>query len=152
MYIEAIIERLNNPNLQQTTNQGRIVLDGTIGEYLEHYDNHFLDLWLCTAKGDYLNVLGEVYGVIRQENETDTSYRNRIYSDIKIIDSAANFSDVGVRLWVYNSGVENGLEYLTSENLALKDVSNSPVYLAHSDNDTADYIAKKFILGDIRWF
>ena len=30
MYIEGILERLNNSELQKTDNQGRIVLDGTI--------------------------------------------------------------------------------------------------------------------------
>ena len=36
MYIEGIIERLNNPHLHNTTNPGRKVIDGTIAEYLEH--------------------------------------------------------------------------------------------------------------------
>ena len=34
MFIEGIIERLNNSELKKSDNEGRIVLDGTIGEYL----------------------------------------------------------------------------------------------------------------------
>ena len=74
MFIEGIIERLNNSELKKLDNEGRIVLDGTIGEYLENYNNHFLDLFLLHADGKYLDLHGLEYNIIRKEDESDISY------------------------------------------------------------------------------
>ena len=77
MYIEEILERLGNSNLQKSDNPGRIILDGCLGEYLDHYDNHVMDMFLVTAEGSYLDSHGKDFGIFRRENESDASYRNR---------------------------------------------------------------------------
>lgn len=145
MYIEGIIERLNNPHLHNTTNPGRKVLDGTIGEYLEHYNNHFLDLWLCKATGGFLDVIGEQYGVIRQDDETDDSYRKRIQLDVSIVDSSSDIRKAGVELYVKTTG-DFGDKW-TSDNLYL----GHEEYFAVADDEAEDYISKKFIVEDITW-
>lgn len=144
MYLESILERLNNPNLKSSNNQGHKVIDGTICEYLEHYNNHFLDLWLCTAKGDYLDVFGEVYGVIRQDDESDNDYRSRIKTDISMVESSSDIRTVGVDLYVKTS---NFTGKWTSDNLYL----GHEEYFAVSDETTEDYVKNKFITEDITW-
>lgn len=145
MYIEGIIERLNNPYLHNPNNEGRKVLDGTIGEYLEHYNNHFMDLWICRANGKYLDLLGNLQGIIRQENESDASYRNRIKLDISIVDSLEDIRKAGVQLYV-STDAGFGAAW-TSDNLYL----TNNEYFAVSSEDTKKYIKDKFIMEDIEW-
>ena len=113
MFIEGIIQRLNNPELKKSDNDGRIVLDGTIGEYLENYNNHFLDLFLKHATGKYLDLHGLEYNIIRKEDESDISYRNRIITEKSIIQNIDNFLNLDTSLWVYFRGVTDG-DTLTS--------------------------------------
>ena len=149
MFIEGIIQRLNNPELEKLDNGGRIVLDGTIGEYLENYDNHFLDLFLLRASGKYLDLHGLEYNIIRKEDESDISYRNRIITEKSIIQNIENFLNLNTVIWVYFSGVTDG-NRLTSRNPYLKNKhENNYVLICFSENK--DYLTDKFILEDILW-
>ena len=149
MFIEGIIERLNNSELKKSDNEGRIVLDGTIGEYLENYNNHFLDLFLLHATGKYLDLHGLEYNIIRKEDESDISYRNRIITEKSIIQNIGNFLNLNTSLWVYFGGVTDG-ETLTSRNPYLKNKhDNEYVLICFSENK--DYLTDKFILEDILW-
>ena len=145
MYIEGIIERLNNPHLHNPNNEGRKVLDGTIGEYLEHYDNHYMDLWVCRATGKWLDAIGELYGLFRKEDETDADFRHRIKTNMSLVDSTANIKEVGVDLYIKTSGSFG--DKWTSDNLYL----GHEEYFAVADEETEDYINKKFITEDITW-
>ncbi len=149
MFIEGIIQRLNNPELKKSDNDGRIVLDGTIGEYLENYNNHFLDLFLKHATGKYLDLHGLEYNIIRKEDESDISYRNRIITEKSIIQNIDNFLNLDTSLWVYFRGVTDG-DTLTSRNPYLKNKhDDNYVLICFSENK--DYLTDKFILEDILW-
>lgn len=149
MYIEAIIERLGNPNLQKSDNQGRIILDGTLGEFLENYDNHLLDMFLTRADGSYLDAHGKDFGIFRRENEPDESYRNRILLERSMLDTTSDFSKLDVELWVYFDDVIDKNQ-LTSRNEYLKKEHDSDYVFIASGPDK-DYLVDKFILEDIQW-
>ena len=149
MFIEGIIQRLNNPELKKSDNSGRIVLDGTIGEYLENYNNHFLDLFLKHATGKYLDLHGLEYNIIRKEDESDISYRNRIITEKSIIQNIDNFLNLNTDIWVYFNDVTSG-DTLTSRNPYLKNKhEDNYVLICFSENK--DYLTDKFILEDVLW-
>lgn len=149
MFIEGIIERLNNPELKKLDNEGRIVLDGTIGEYLENYNNHFLDLFLLRASGKYLDLHGLEYNIIRKEDESDISYRNRIITEKSIIQNIDNFLNLNTDLWVHFEDVTGG-DTLTSRNPYLK-TKHEGNYVLICFSENKDYLTDKFILEDILW-
>lgn len=149
MYIEAILERLGNSNLQKSDNPGRIVLDGTLGEYLEHYDNHILDMFLTRADGSYLDLHGKDFGIFRRENEDDETYRNRILLEQSMLDTTSDFSKLDVELWVYFDDVLDKNQ-LTSRNEYLKDNHDSGYVFIASGTDK-EYLENKFILSDVLW-
>lgn len=151
MYLEGLLERLNNEHLKDPDNEGRKVLDGTVCEYLEHYDNHFIDLFVLHSTGKYLDLIGQMYGIIRRDDESDTSYRNRIYTEMSILQCIPDLLNVGVRLWVYDEHIPAEEDYLTSENPYIKE-SDDYLYLAHADENIKKYIQDKFILEDLYWF
>ena len=148
-YTDGILERINNPNLQNPNNPGRIVLDGTIFSYLEKYDNHLLDLFLVKAEGSYLDSHGKDFGIFRRENESDESYRNRILLERSMLDSTVDFSKLDVDLFVYFNNVLNKKQ-LTSRNEYLKGEHDSDYVFIASGSDR-DYLEKKFILSDVLW-
>lgn len=149
MYIEAILERLGNSNLQKSDNPGRIVLDGTLGEYLENYDNHLLDMFLTRADGSYLDAHGKDFGIYRRENESDDDYRNRILLERSMLDTTSDFSKLDVELWVYFDDVLDKNQ-LTSRNEYLKDEHDLDYVFIASGTDK-EYLENKFILSDVLW-
>ena len=149
MYIEAILERLGNSNLQKSDNPGRIVLDGTLGEYLEHFDNHILDMFLTRADGSYLDAHGKDFGIFRRENESDDDYRNRILLERSMLDTTSDFSKLDVELWVYFDDVLDKNQ-LTSRNEYLKEEHDLDYVFIASGTDK-EYLENKFILSDVLW-
>lgn len=149
MFIEGILERINNPNLQNPNNQGRIILDGCLGEYLEHYDNHLLDMFLVKADGSYLDTHGKDFGIFRRENESDESFRNRILLEKSMLDSTVDFSKLDVDLFVYFNSVLDKNQ-LTSRNEYLKGEHDSNYVFIASGSDR-EYLTNKFLTGDILW-
>ena len=149
MFIEGILERINNPNLQNPNNPSRVILDGTLGEYLEHYDNHLLDMFLVKADGSFLDAHGKDFGIFRRENESDESYRNRILLERSMLDSTVDFSKLDVDLFVYFDDVLNKNQ-LTSRNEYLKDNHDSDYVFIASGSDR-EYLETKFILSDVLW-
>ena len=148
-YTDGILERINNPNLQNPNNAGRIVLDGTIFSYLEHYDNHILDMFLTRADGNYLDAHGKDFGIFRRENESDASYRNRILLERSMLDSTVDFSKLDVDLFVYFDDVLNKNQ-LTSRNEYLKN-NHDLDYVFIATGTDKDYLQNKFILSDVLW-
>ena len=149
MYIEAILERLGNSNLQKSDNPGRIVLDGTLGEYLENYDNHLLDMFLTRADGSYLDAHGKDFGIYRRENESDDDYRNRILLERSMLDTTSDFSKLDVELWVYFDDVLDKNQ-LTSRNEYLKEEHDLDYVFIASGTDK-EYLENQFILSDVLW-
>ena len=158
MFIEEIIERLNNSYLKQASNEGRIVLDGTVGEYLEHFDPHFLDVFLSTSKGGYLDLLGVEYGVLRGVDESDTDYRNRIIEMISPADTTEDLNKLGVKLWTYNSYIVDELEdedstswHMVSRNTLIRDSSRDYLFIGSAPDGTEDLVSEKLVEEDILW-
>ena len=149
-YIVGILERLGNPNLQKLDNPGRIVLDGTLGEYLEHYDNHILDMFLVRADGSYLDLHGRDFGIFRRDGESDTDYRTRILLEESMLETTTDFSKLDVSLWVYRDGVVDDKNVLTSRNPYLKNQHDTGYVFIASGSDM-DYLVGKFILEDLLW-
>lgn len=149
MFIEGILERLNNESLQKPNNQGRIILDGTLGSYLDHFDNHLLDMFLVTADGSYLDAHGKDFGIFRRENESDDNYRNRILLERSMLDTTSDFSKLDVELWIYFDDVMDKNQ-LTSRNEYLKEESDDNFAFIASGSDK-EYLQNRFILNDILW-
>lgn len=148
-FTKALQERLNNEALQNDDNDFIKVYDGCVNEYLENRDNHFLDSFLITTDGDYLDLHGNIFGLKRKENEDDDTYRQRILTDATLIERTTDFEKLDCQLWVYKDGVtENNT--LTSRNTYLKYLHDEDyVYLA-TGNDS-EYIQSKFLVEDILW-
>ena len=149
MYIEGIIDRMANPELEKENNPGRMVLDGTIGEYLERYNNHIYDVFLTRATGKYLDVHGALYEIFRQENESDEDYRRRILTEESIVQSTSDFLALNIVLWVYFTDILNK-DVLSSRNPHLKEEHDTN-YVFMATGEDADYVKNKFILEDIVW-
>ena len=150
MFIEGICGRLNNSALQDTGNPFRIVLDGTLGEYLSNYDNHVLDMFLSRAEGSYLDCHGKDFGIFRRENESDTAYRARILVEQNLLQNTVDFSKLDLSFWVYQTGVIDDKDTLTSRNPYLKDEHDSGYVFIVTGSD-ADYLQGKFIMEDLLW-
>lgn len=148
-YTDGILERINNPNLQNPNNPGRIVLDGTIFEYLNHYDNHVMDMFLTRADGSFLDAHGKDFGIFRRENESDASYRNRILLERSMLDTTSDFSKLNVNLWIYFTNILDK-NILSSRNPYLKDNHNGD-YIFLGFGDDSEYIRNKFLVEDISW-
>lgn len=146
-YTRGIFERIDNENLHDENNPFVIVFDGTVGEYLENRDNHFLDIFITTAEGDYLDVHGKMYGIYRKKYESDDDYRNRIILDKSILQRTEDFSKLDVGLWVYKDGVTDK-DTLTSRNPYLKNEHDEDYVFICSGADI-EYLTGKFLLTDI---
>ena len=149
MYIEGILDRIDNPELQKENNPGRIILDGTLGEYLENYDNHIYDLFVTRAKGKYLDLHASLYSIFRHEDETDKSLRQRILTEESIVQSTSDFLALDVVLWVYFTDIL-GKDVLSSRNPYLKGEHEDGYVFMATGSDT-EYIEGKFLLEDILW-
>lgn len=147
VYITGILERLNNEALQDPNNDFVKVIDGTLGEYLEKRDNHFLDTFLTTASDDFLDIHGQMYGIFRKKDESDDDYRNRIILDKSILERTTDFSKLDVGLWIYKDGVTDK-DTLTSRNPYLKEEHDEDYIFICSGADV-EYLTGKFLLNDI---
>ena len=147
VYTRGIIERINNEALHDENNDFVRVLDGTVGEYLENRRNHFLDVFLTMAEGDFLDIHGKMYGIFRKEDESDDDYRNRIILNRSILQRTTDFSKLEIGFWVYKDGVTNK-DTLTSRNPYLKEKHDDDYVFIVSGEDVS-YLQKKFLLNDI---
>ena len=62
--------------MQKKDNQLRKVLDRSIGEYMDTFEQPYDQLFLDTATGGWLDAHGRDYGVPRRLSEDDESYEN----------------------------------------------------------------------------
>ena len=149
VYTRGIVERLNNESLQYENNEFTIILDGTVGEYLTNRDNHFLDSFLLTATGDYLDLHGDIFGLKRRDDESDDEFRQRIRTDETLIERTTDFEKLDCQLWIYKDGVTDN-NVLTSRNTYLKD-EHDDAYIFIATGTDSVYIRSKFLLGGILW-
>jgi len=149
LYTNSIIEQLNNPELENPDNPFRKILDGTVGEYLANYDNHIYDLFLTRATGGYLDRHGEMYGLYRREDESDASFRQRIWMEEFIVQSTSDFLSLDIMLWVYFTDILDK-NVLSSRNPYLKNEHDIGFMFLATGSDS-EYIQGKFFVGDILW-
>ena len=150
MYIESITEKLNNPNLHDPENDGYKFLNGTIAAYLENYDNHIYDLFLTRAKGGYLDLHASLHNIFRHDGESDAELRSRVLTDIHILQNTSDFLALDIGLWVYQDGVVDDKNVLTSRNSYLRDFHDTGYVFIATGSDS-EYLRSKFVLEDILW-
>ena len=140
-YGKGIINRLHPLSpLHNKNNEGRLVIDNTIGEYLDNFEKRELtkELFLFHATGKYLDLHGHEYGVPRKEGESDETYRQRILLERGMHNSISDFKNRGVEFWDYVEGLGAGsiqffIQICDEDGIFLKDVN---VNLAIEDEVT----------------
>lgn len=148
-YTKGIIERLNNKALEDENNDFVKVLDGTLGEYLENRNSHFLDSFVVTATDSFLDLHGDLFGLKRRTNEDDDTFRQRIITDETLIESTSDFSKLDCTLWIYKENVTEK-NVLTSRNPYLK-TEHDGSYVFIGTGTDSEYIQNKFIVEEILW-
>ena len=133
--------------LQRPDNQLRIVLDRTVGEWLDNFSQPFEQLFLMSATGGWLDAWGRDYGVPRRLDEDDESYRQRIIYEKLDHLTPALLSDVyNVKLFTYRGDFNVSDNTLVSDN---PHIVQNESFLGVSDEDTISILDKKFILDSV---
>ena len=135
--------------LQRKDNQLRIVLDRTVGEWLDNFSQPYEQLFLTSATGGWLDAHGKDYGVPRRIDEDDESYRQRIiYEKLDHLTPALLNNVYNVKLFSYRSDFDVTDNTLVSDNPYI----DNGGYLGLADSDTMDILDKKFILDSgVTW-
>ena len=135
--------------LQRKDNQLRIVLDRTVGEWLDNFSQPFEQLFLMSATGGWLDAHGRDYGVPRRLDEDDDSYRQRIvYEKLDHLTPSLLADVYNVRLFSYRNDFDVTDNTLVSDNPYI----DNGGYLGLADQDTMDILDKKFILDSgVTW-
>ena len=135
--------------LQRKDNQLRIVLDRTVGEWLDNFSQPYEQLFLTSATGGWLDAHGKDYGVPRRIDEDDESYRQRIiYEKLDHLTPALLNNVYNVKLFSYRSDFDVTDNTLVSDNPYI----DNGGYLGLADLDTMDILDKKFILDSgVTW-
>ena len=146
--MDMIVEMLPlSSKLQRADNPLRIVLDRTVGEWLDNFSQPFEQLFLTSATGGWLDAHGRDYGVPRRLDEDDESYRQRIvYEKLDHLTPSLLADVYGVRLFTYRGDFNVSDNTLVSDNPHI--VMNES-FLGLSDEDTISILDKKFILDSI---
>ena len=148
--MDMIVELLPlSSKLQRADNPLRIVLDRTVGEWLDNFEQPFEQLFLTSATGGWLDAWGKDYGVPRRLDEDDESYRQRIVYEKLDHLTPSLLSDVyNVKLFTYRENFDVTDNTLVSDNPYI----DNGGYLGLADSDTMDILDKKFILDSgVTW-
>ena len=146
IYGEEIIERLHeNSALQDTSNPMRKIINDGIGAWLDNFDENSLyeNVFLESATGEYLDLHGKDYGIIRKIDESDEDYRSRI-----VHESLGHMTADFLRR-VYNLTVYTYVEdFDVTDNTLVSDnpyLSNE--YMTVASDELQNILNKKFIIG-----
>ena len=148
-FVDMLVEMLPlHSELQKEDNQGRIVLDRTIGEYMDREDDLFDQLFLSTASGGWLDAHGKDYGVTRRLGEDDDSYRERIVFEKLEYLTVSNLQNIyNLTLYAFVSLYDPTSNQLTSDN-----PYSSKRYMSFADESTQRILDDKFVLDNgILW-
>ena len=146
--MDMIVELLPlSSKLQRADNPLRIVLDRTVGEWLDNFEQPFEQLFLTSATGGWLDAWGKDYGVPRRLDEDDEHYRQRIiYEKLDHLTPALLNDVYNVKLFTYREDFDVSNNTLVSDNPHI--VINDS-FLGVSDEDTISILDKKFILDSV---
>jgi len=132
--------------LQDKNNEGRKVIDNTVGEWFDHHDvvEFYDNLFFQTASGKYLDLFGRDFGVYRQVDESDDAYRERIVQE-KLDHLTPDYLQkvYGLTLYDYIAPFDISENKLTSDNVYLANI-----FMAVADDDLKKILDKKFILNN----
>ena len=151
-FVPMLVDMLpRHSSLQSVDNPLRVVLDRSLGEFMDTVDSEvvFDGLFLQSASGGWLDAHGRDYGVARRLGESDEDYRSRIVFEKLEYLTVRNLQEIyGVELFVLADTFNPSLNMLTSDNTYI-----SSEYIGVADNDTQAIINGKFIIGDgVIWF
>ena len=133
--------------LQKQDNPLRVVLDRTIGEWLDNFEQPFEQLFLTSATGGWLDAHGRDYGVPRRLDEDDEHYRQRIiYEKLDHLTPALLNDVYNVKLFTYRNDFDVKDNTLVSDN---PHIVQNDSFLGVSDEDTISILDKKFILDNV---
>ena len=150
-YGEEILDRLpENSSLKLKDNPARKVLDHTVGDWLDNFDDNFTNLFLTEAVGKFIDCHGKEYAVYRKINESDEDYKKRIIYEIMGHLTADYLIDIyKVELYVDIPNYNLNNNQLTSDNHYINGLKG---FMADSDEITKSILNKKFVLGSgVRW-
>jgi len=146
-FISMFVEMLpQHSNLQKADNPFRVVLDRTVGEYMDNISTEtvFDGLFLMSATGGWLDAHGADYGVARRLDEDDESYRNRIvFEKLEYLNASNLINIFGLVLYAFVSNYNPSNNTLTSDN-----PYTSSKYMSVADSELQSILDKKFVLDD----
>ena len=147
-FSDMMVEMLPmHSQLQKKDNPLRIVLDRTVGAYMDNFEIPYEQIFLTSATGGWLDAWGRDYGVPRRLDEDDESYRQRIIYEKLDHLTPSLLSDVyNVKLFTYRGDFNVSDNTLVSDNPHI--VMNYS-FLGVSDEDTISILDKKFILDSV---
>lgn len=136
--------------LQKSDNPLRVVLDRSLGEYMDSVDSDvvFDGLFLQSASGGWLDAHGRDYGVPRKLGESDEDYRNRIIFEKLEYLTASNLQEIyGLTLFAFVDDFDASENCLTSDNPYI-----SSKYMSVASDELQGILESKFVLdGEIIW-
>ena len=134
--------------IQSEGNPLRKVLDKSVGEWMDGFEQPYDELFLSTASGGWLDAHGKDYGVPRRLDEDDESYRERIvYEKLDHLTVGLLYTVYGLDLFVFVEDFDPLENTLTSDN---PHISNK--YMSIADEDLQSILNGKFVLeGEVTW-
>lgn len=142
---DAIESRLHEETaLRYPDNKMRKILEATLNGLLGDLEKDTMDLFyesfLITATGKYLDLRGEEFGIKRESNENDESYRKRIFNLLASKLSVSFVKKQGIDLYSVDDLNNNIRPVMTSHNPYL-----SNLYAGFPNNS----YSRNFLLGDM---
>ena len=148
-FVDMLVEMLPlHSAIQREGNPLRRVLDKSVGEWMDGFEQPYDELFLSTASGGWLDAHGRDYGVSRKLDEDDESYRERIvYEKLDHLTVGLLYTVYGLDLFVFVEDFDPLENTLTSDN---PHISNK--YMSIADEDLQAILNGKFVLeGEVTW-
>lgn len=148
-FVDMLVEMLPlHSAIQKSDNPLRRVLDKSVGEWMDGFEQPYDELFLSTASGGWLDAHGRDYGVPRKLDEDDESYRERIvYEKLDHLTVGLLYTVYGLDLFVFVEDFDPLENTLTSDN---PHISNK--YMSIADEDLQSILNGKFVLeGEVTW-
>lgn len=150
-FMDMMVEMLpQHSALQREDNPLRVVLDRTVGEFMDTVDSEavFDGLFLTSATGGWLDAFGRDYNVSRKQDESDDDYRNRIlFEKLEYLNASNLINIFGLTLYVFVDDFDASENCLTSDNPYI-----SSRYMSVASDELKEILNKKFVLdGGIEW-
>lgn len=145
----GIIERLPEHSvLHNPTNDMNRLLNYTVGEWLDNFFNinDGSNLFLDYATGEYLDVHGKDFNILRKEDESDDDYRYRIVQE-----SLAHLTTTYLKE-IYDLELYSFIENYSDAKMLSDNEYVTNKHIVFSNDTVKDILNKKFAIGgEIKW-